>query len=170
MTPELPVGYSVRYRHHRVAVDNDLRLLGPKGGETEARVYGPDDSLVAIGVAVCHPSDNFSRRLGRSIALGRALKQLFRKGAVLATDPRPEIWDQHRGYLRCDRIMVGEGTDTYDPTCDLPAGHKGVCQSTAAISQNRLEWICSGCGATEGRYDGGDACERCVLESFAEAG
>lgn len=35
-------------------------------------------------------------------------------------------------------MMVGEGTDTYDPTCDLPAHHKGGCRSTTAISQNRL--------------------------------
>lgn len=110
MTLELPAGYTVRYRHRR----EPLGWQGPpdpKGGETEARVYGPDDSLVAIGIATCHIRDNFCRRIGRDIALGRALKQLKGK-----------------------------------------------------------PWRCSGCGATEGRYDGGDACERCVLESFAEAG
>jgi hypothetical protein len=27
----------------------------------------------------------------------------------------------------CGRLLVGQGDDTYDPTCVLPAGHKGVC-------------------------------------------
>jgi hypothetical protein len=64
---------------------------------------------------------------------------------------------------RCDRIMVGSGSDTYDPTCDLPAGHVGVCKSTAAIDQHRLEWVCAGCGGTTDRYDNGDACDACVM-------
>lgn len=32
------------------------------------------------------------------------------------------------------------------------------------------DWSCVGCGATAGRYDGGDACTACVTESFAEGG
>jgi len=39
---------------------------------------------------------------------------------------------------KCGRLMVGSGTDTYDPTCELPAGHDGACRSTAAIDQHRL--------------------------------
>lgn len=31
-------------------------------------------------------------------------------------------------------------------------------------------WECSGCGTTEGRYDNGEACEKCVMDSFAESG
>lgn len=38
----------------------------------------------------------------------------------------------------CGRIMVGSGTDTYDPICELPEAHSGPCKSTAAIDQNRL--------------------------------
>lgn len=67
-------------------------------------------------------------------------------------------------YQRCDRIMVGSGGDTYDPTCDLRAGHRDVCRSTAAIDQHRLGWICHGCGTTDvdQRYDNGEACGRCA--------
>jgi hypothetical protein len=38
----------------------------------------------------------------------------------------------------CGRPMVGSGTDTYDPTCDLIAGHSGPCRSRSAIDQHRL--------------------------------
>lgn len=57
-----------------------------------------------------------------------------------------------KSEVRCDRIMVGSGTDTYDPTCDLPEGHDGSCKSTAAVDQHRLppDWktirVCAGCG------------------------
>jgi hypothetical protein len=43
---------------------------------------------------------------------------------------------------RCGKLMVNEGTDTYDPMCDLPAGHERhgepVCKSTGAVTQNKL--------------------------------
>jgi hypothetical protein len=85
--PQLPEGYRVKYRHGRMSTGGIDFVAGmswsglpsPKGGETEARVYGPDDSLVALGIATCHERDNFCRRIGRDIALGRALKQLDRK-------------------------------------------------------------------------------------------
>jgi hypothetical protein len=83
--PQLPEGYYVKYRHNRVTTDGEFtagNAPGAKGGETEARIYGPDDSLVALGIATCHERDNFCRRIGRDIALGRALKQLSRKAAV----------------------------------------------------------------------------------------
>lgn len=94
MRPELPEGYYVRFRHRRIVVGGpfyvdeinvDGYTLGrpaAKGGETEARVYGPDDSLIAVGVATCHARDNFNRRIGRDIALGRALKQLHGRATV----------------------------------------------------------------------------------------
>lgn len=37
----------------------------------------------------------------------------------------------------CGRPMVGSGTDTYDPVCELPAGHSPPCRSTAAVDQHR---------------------------------
>ena len=47
---------------------------------------------------------------------------------------------------RCGSIMVGSGTDAYDPTCDLPKGHVGVCASFGAIDQHRLRKRCEQCG------------------------
>jgi hypothetical protein len=29
---------------------------------------------------------------------------------------------------RCDRLLVGQGTDVWDPLCVLDAGHTGVCK------------------------------------------
>lgn len=34
--------------------------------------------------------------------------------------------------------MLGSGTDTYDPVCELPKGHDGPCKSSAAVDQHRL--------------------------------
>lgn len=38
----------------------------------------------------------------------------------------------------CGKIMVGSGTDTYDPVCELPHGHTGACKSSSAIDQHRI--------------------------------
>ena len=63
-------------------------------------------------------------------------------------DPWPtHVMAQSRQYVSlpwgieewCGRVMVGSGTDTYDPICQLPKGHDGSCKSTAAIDQHRLE-------------------------------
>lgn len=86
MRPQLPEGYSVRYRHSRMTAagamipPGDMLLApSPKGGETEAKVFDRDGSLAAMGVATCHERDSFNRRIGRDIALGRALKRLAEK-------------------------------------------------------------------------------------------
>lgn len=71
-----------------LATTAELRTLGlvphPRGGRTYAfvlrdtddRDVSDADRLLAIGVANCHVNDNFSRRLGRDIALGRAVLNL----------------------------------------------------------------------------------------------
>lgn len=46
----------------------------------------------------------------------------------------------------CGRIMVGSGTDTYDPICELVEGHVGPCKSTAARDQHRIDPVCAVCG------------------------
>ncbi len=38
----------------------------------------------------------------------------------------------------CGALMLGSGTDAYDPLCELPRGHRGPCRSTAAIDQRRI--------------------------------
>ena len=93
-------GWRIRVRHERPVVPGacspsgwelgDDRLLTraelnetglgpsawlPAGGRTAVRVE-TSDGCVAEGVAECSPRDNYCRRLGREIALGRALKEL----------------------------------------------------------------------------------------------
>lgn len=81
MLRELPEGFSVKFRHTRHWSD-ELCGISPKGGETEAFVYEPGNNhVVAFGAAYCSPKDNFSRPLGRKIALGRALQQLTKEEA-----------------------------------------------------------------------------------------
>ena len=46
--------------------------------------------------------------------------------------------DSPTAQIRCGRIMVGSGPDTYDPTCDLIPSHAGTCKSFDAIDQHRL--------------------------------
>lgn len=38
----------------------------------------------------------------------------------------------------CGKVMIGEGTDSWDPCCELPEGHGGSCWSSSAHSQHRL--------------------------------
>ena len=56
--------------------------LSPRGGRTVAQIIRPAEhpdegpEILAEGQAVCNLSDNFCKRLGRTIALGRALRDL----------------------------------------------------------------------------------------------
>lgn len=58
------------------------------------------DVIVAEGMAICHPKDNFCRDTGRKLALARALQTLFpnKKGKKRsrATQARRQVfWDAY---------------------------------------------------------------------------
>ena len=61
-----------RYLHYR-QTDLEGHLI-PKGGATVS--YTPTEEGAQVGVSICSPRENFSRRIGRHIATGRA--QLLR--------------------------------------------------------------------------------------------
>lgn len=42
---------------------------------------------------------------------------------------------------RCDRLLVGQGGDTYDPTCGLPRGHEGRCVPTFCCAECGAEYL-----------------------------
>lgn len=67
-------GYTVKVRHNRARPSDTLASVDPKGGSTEVRIE--KDGVGASGEAVCSAKDNYSRKVGRNIALGRALKAL----------------------------------------------------------------------------------------------
>lgn len=81
MLPQVPDGYDVHYEHERF----EPRLIEGRTlnrevhGRTTAFVQKDDGDVVAEGVAWCGIHDQFNRRLGRTIALGRALKKMEEK-------------------------------------------------------------------------------------------
>ena len=74
-------GYKVRVMHTR-EFDSIQKLNGVKhevsnfGGLTKIEVTTPDMTKTEFGESKCSPKENFNRRLGNSIALGRALNKL----------------------------------------------------------------------------------------------
>jgi hypothetical protein len=83
--PQVPDGYKAAFGYVRDDPAESLEVHprysaeGSKG-TTIAVIFAADDehriSPVAVGVASCGPNDQFSRRIGRTAALGRALKQM----------------------------------------------------------------------------------------------
>lgn len=65
-----PSAYYVEFQYDS-SVDNNYQR---PYRHTTAKVYGPNDDLISIGHAMCVPTDNFSRRVGRKMALTRALE------------------------------------------------------------------------------------------------
>ncbi len=61
-----------------------------------------------------------------------------------AYDPHAVVWRVGLQAVRvfevetCGAMMIGSGTDTYDPLCELPRLHRPPCRSTAAIDQHRI--------------------------------
>lgn len=74
-------GYKVRVLHTRHftpvrKISGTYQEISNNGGSTTIEVTTPDQSRTVIGKAVCSLEDNFNRRVGNEIALGRALQQL----------------------------------------------------------------------------------------------
>ena len=76
-------GFKVQVRHHRCYEEPNQfgkAVLSSKGGATEILVsYPPQEGvgpLSVVGVAECSPKENFNRKRGVRIALGRALKKM----------------------------------------------------------------------------------------------
>lgn len=80
MLPQLPEGYTVKFRHtrnkHGQTINPGSGTISPRGGTTHAFVYDAERNLVATGYADCNEKDNYNKKIGRDISLGRALKEL----------------------------------------------------------------------------------------------
>lgn len=86
MIPRVPDGLIVRYEHcrHYTGVNHVYKTAitypDPKGGTTICRLIrqyvGADDEVVAVGEAQCSDEDQYVKKIGRDISLGRALKEL----------------------------------------------------------------------------------------------
>jgi hypothetical protein len=74
-------GYKVRVLHTRnykivKKMDGFYEELLAKGGSTTIEITTPDRAITVSSTSVCSEVDNFDRKLGNSIALGRALTKL----------------------------------------------------------------------------------------------
>ena len=77
-------GFKVRVLHTRhyetpptrMARMDQSKRLSAKGGYTRIDVTTPNNEVTVIGEAHCSLQDSFNRKLGNSIALGRALVKL----------------------------------------------------------------------------------------------
>lgn len=79
--------YRIKLRHYRYSTDrfclDEAWLLkamnedgiNPRGGVTIAEIWD-GKTLVARGEAYCSHKDNYSKKIGRNIAVGRAMKRL----------------------------------------------------------------------------------------------
>ena len=74
-------GYKVRVMHKRNYIKRARMFsehgeLSARGGSTTIELTTPDKQHTVFGEAMCSHEDNFDHKVGNSIALGRALKQL----------------------------------------------------------------------------------------------
>lgn len=89
MKPTLPDGWRAKFDHRRVTrdgaeagADTPPGEYSPQGGSTVVRVYDPDGELAAEVATRIHPRDNFCKRIGRDVSLGRAIRQLRLEGRL----------------------------------------------------------------------------------------
>ncbi len=74
-------GYKVRVIHKRNSIKVQ-KIMGvahevsARGGSTTIELTTPDKQHTVSGMSVCSLEDNFNHKVGNSIALGRALKEL----------------------------------------------------------------------------------------------
>lgn len=64
------LGWKVRVRHFRREASSEIN---PRGGKTIVEITLPDGRTIC-GSARCSRKENFNKRLGVQIALGRAMK------------------------------------------------------------------------------------------------
>jgi hypothetical protein len=74
-------GFKVRVIHKRhqkivTKIDGNYFENSAKGGTTIIQITTPDKQTDVEGVAVCSIEDNYDRKVGNAIALGRALSDL----------------------------------------------------------------------------------------------
>lgn len=62
-------------------------LRSEKGGRTVVEILGEYDQVLATGESVARPDENYNRKLGRTIAFGRALKAYRESQASTEQEP-----------------------------------------------------------------------------------
>lgn len=81
MKREVPDGLHVRYEHKRMVDNvNFKKVIQPRGGVTIAFVEDEHNEPKAVGAARCSNQDQYNKKVGRKIALERALYNLENDG------------------------------------------------------------------------------------------
>ena len=76
-------GWKVRVLHQRNYFLRDRfngasSEVSAKGGITEIQLTSPDKKINVSGKAICSEEDNFNRKIGNAIALGRAWEHVLK--------------------------------------------------------------------------------------------
>lgn len=66
-------GYKIKVQHHRKTIPA-VKAINARGGKTVVEVTTPDGHTF-VGISRCSRKENFNKRLGVRIALGRAMKK-----------------------------------------------------------------------------------------------
>lgn len=83
----------------------------PRGGYTICTVYDDAEIKLLIGIAECSPLDSFCYRIGREIAKGRLIKNLF---------------DRYTDGLLIFNIFRGLGWTTAESSSEFREMHKAL--------------------------------------------
>jgi hypothetical protein len=136
MKREVPQGYKVFYHHERCRENGQI---APRGGitvavlvpveeeydesrakEDERNGISDEERPVAIGVARCHPMDNYTKAIGKDIALARAIDSM----------PRRTVTGQITMKVNVQPLLdaIKRSTEEYErahPRCDCCGGPMG---------------------------------------------
>lgn len=78
MTKTIPEGLHARFEHcrnYQAGPFNGMAIpLDPRGGTTSCYIEDEDNNVVAHGYAKCARAEQYNKKIGRDISLGRALK------------------------------------------------------------------------------------------------
>jgi hypothetical protein len=94
-----------------------LGLLGEEHGEVCREVNGKNFGEEAAGTA----GEHLRAELVQVAAVAVAWVECIDTEHAECVAPEPDE------PPLCSRVLVGQGNDTYDPTCSLPAGHEPPC-------------------------------------------
>ena len=85
MKRQVPDGAVVKFHHRRVYDDRTVLVVEPRGGTTICRLEIPDEEAIEA-TARCNSKENYCKRIGRDVSLGRAL--------LLAEKMYPDLFKQ----------------------------------------------------------------------------
>ena len=98
-----------KFIHITPELIKDGKCAGERCG-THCAIIQEDGTTLGLGDTYVHPSDNFSRPLGRKIAAGRAIRSYIpRLGRrdTFGADKRRQIWEQL--FLQSPKTFSGSG-------------------------------------------------------------